>query len=258
MENSNLRKKLILIIIGFIFIISSIVCRYLSFNDLPIYFLDLIGVGIILFSSSIKQKSAHQLSIKEISLIGVQGAISALLYIFVKFNLPIFPQFLDIQVSEIPALITSFMYGPSAGCFVILIRFILKLPFSSTEFVGELADLIIGLVLVYISGAIYKKKRTLKGALLGLSLAMILSTIVAMLSNLFILIPFYLQLFFNGSMKPLLAMCSMIPNINENNFMTYYLFIGVLPFNLFRFLIVFILTFLLYKRINFLFKKITK
>ena len=47
MENSNLRKKLILIVIGFIFIISSIVCRYLSFNELPIYFLDLIGVGII-------------------------------------------------------------------------------------------------------------------------------------------------------------------------------------------------------------------
>ena len=181
-----------------------------------------------------------------------------MLYIFVKFPLPIFPSFLDLQVSEIPALITSFMYGPYAGAMVILIRFIIKLPFSGTAGVGEIADLIIGLVVVIISGIIYGKKHTFKGAVVGMSTSMVTGTVLACLANWLILIPFYLQLYFNGSMAPLVGMCKMIPGINETNFMPLYIFVGVLPFNLLRFIIVFVLTVLLYKRISFLFKKITK
>ena len=91
-----------------------------------------------------------------------------------------------------------------------------------------------------------------------MSTSMVAGTALACLANWLILIPFYLQLYFNGSMAPLVGMCKMIPGINETNFMPLYIFVGVLPFNLLRFIIVFVLTILLYKRLSFLFKKITK
>lgn len=186
----------------------------------------------------------------------ILSAISIILYIFVKFNLPFFPSFLDIQVSEIPALIAGFAYGPFWGFVVILIRAVVKLPLSSTAMVGELADFVIGVALVVPASLIYSKKRNVKGALLGFGISAIFSTGVAMLMNDFVLIPFYLKLFFNGNWAPLLGMCSMIKGITQETFMVKYLFVGVLPFNLFRYVIVGIFTFLLYKRINKLLDKI--
>ena len=258
MENSSLGKKLTLLICGLLMIVASIFCYFMNYYSLTIYVLDILGLGMILLSCFDFKYSQHKFTVKEIALIGVQGALASLLYIFVKFPLPIFPSFLDLQVSEIPALITSFMYGPYAGAMVILIRFIIKLPFSGTAGVGEIADLIIGLVVVIISGIIYGKKHTFKGAVVGMSTSMVTGTVLACLANWLILIPFYLQLYFNGSMAPLVGMCQMIPGINETNFMPLYIFVGVLPFNLLRFRIVFVLTILLYKRISFLFTKITK
>jgi hypothetical protein len=40
--------------------------------------------------------------------------------------------------------------------------------------------------------------------------------------------------------------------VTDDNFMLYYLFVGVVPFNLFRYVIVFAITFLLYKRLKML------
>ncbi|HKL93709.1 MAG TPA: ECF transporter S component, partial [Clostridia bacterium] len=46
-------------------------------------------------------------------------AISFLLYAFGKFNLPMmFPSFLEIQFSELPALLAGFSMGPVSGCIV--------------------------------------------------------------------------------------------------------------------------------------------
>lgn len=258
MKNSSLRGRIASFITGLVLILASIFCWLKDYNELAIYTLDILGLVFILMSAFNKSTNRRPFTVKEISLIGVQGALASLLYIFVKINLPIFPSFLDLQVSEIPALITSFIYGPYAGAMVILIRFIIKLPFSGTAGVGEIADLIIGLAIVIISGLIYKKNRTFKGALKGMTIAMLVATVLVSLANWLILIPFYLELYFHGSMAPLLGMCSMIPGINEANFMVMYIFVGVVPFNLLRFIIVFILTIVLYKRISFLFKKITK
>ena len=260
MKKGGYGLKIFLFIIGLIMIGASLYSKLNENYSLTIYFLSGIWLLSFILSAAIKPSDVQEkkLSVKEISMIGVQGAIASLLYIFVKFNLPFFPSFLDIQVSEIPALITSFAYGPAAGCFVIVVRFIIKLPFTGTAGVGEVADLILGLILVFISGYIYKKKRTLKGALIGTGLGMSLAIFLGMFVNWLILIPFYIELYFHGSVAPLLGMCSMIPGINESNYMLYYIFFGALPFNIFRYVIVLMLTFILYKRVHFLIKKITK
>lgn len=218
-------------------------------------FMGIVNVLLGIFSHVGDKKKI--ITTKMISMVGVMGAISTILYLFVKFPLGIFPSFLDMQISEIPALIAGFAYGPVAGALVIVIRCIIKLPFTGTACVGELADLIIGLTLVVPSSIIYKRNRTLKGALKGFILSAVLSTAVALLANWLILIPFYIEMFFKGSIAPLLSMCSMIPGINESNYMVLYLFVGNLPFNLVRYIVVGIFTFVTYKGVHRLINNIT-
>ena len=261
MKNSKLSvTKIIIFIFGLLSLISSVVLTILGnlVSDYVRYSLVFIGLIVMFIAYKLpNEQESRVLSSKEMAVIALQGAISALLYMFVKFPLPFFPSFLDMQVSEIPALITSFMYGPTAGVFVLIIRFVIKVPFTGTMGVGEIADLIIGSLFVIVSGLIYKKHRTLKGALVGMAAGVGIGLVGAVLANWLVLIPFYLQLYFNGSMAPLVGMCSMIPGINESNFMSLYIFAGAAPFNLLRFIVVYGLTMFLYKRTSFIFNKFT-
>ena len=66
----------------------------------------------------------------------------------------------------------------------------------------------------------------------------------------------YIKLMFNGTAAPLISMCqSVLPNMNENNFMAMYIFGAALPFNTLLATIVGIITFFVYKRISMIFKK---
>ena len=269
-KKKNWPELAIGIILGVLSLASIITAYVLNFNKNPfakpdwyIYVLYIVGAILVFASASVIYKfiqetkeNTKKLNVSQMTLIAMQSAITIILYYFVKFNLPFFPGWLDIQVSEIPALITSFIYGPIAGCLVIFIRFIVKLPGTMTAGVGEFADLILGLTMVLISGFIYKKHRTIKGALFGTLIATGVSTILACIANWLILIPAYVSIA-HFSIEQLVGMMSYIPNVTVENFMVIYIFAGVLPFNLFRYLIVLALTFLLYKRTHIIFDKIS-
>ena len=225
-----------------------------------IYFLEIVGALVFLLSfgylyTFLQEKyNFKKMTTKQMSVIGVFSALSIILYYFGKFNLPFFPSWLDIQFSEIPALIISFMYGPFSGALIILVRFFCKLPGTSTVGVGEMADLLIGLTLVITAGLIYKKHRTIKGALCALAIGMLFGTFVATVSNWLILIPAYKgiagysQAMLTGAMDGIISGSKGV--VTDDNFMLYYLFVAVIPFNLFRYTLVFIITFILYKRLK--------
>ena len=122
------------------------------------------------------------------------------------------------------------------------------MPFTGTACVGELGDIIMGIAFVLPASYIYKYHKTKKGALLSLAVGVLSSTAAAMLVNRFVLIPFYLQAMFGGSWEPLLGMVSSIyPDATAANFYDFYIFLGVLPFNLLRCLICAVITFFTYK-----------
>ena len=240
---------------------------FVKTDDIPkylpawyVYLLEFGGALLFLssfgFLYSFLQENYHikKLNVRQMSVIGIFSALSILLYYFAKFNLPFFPPWLDIQFSDVPALLVSFMFGPISGSLVIVVRFICKLPGTSTLGVGELADLLIGVSLCLTSGIIYKRNRKFKGAIVAMSLGMIIATAVAMLANWLILIPAYKGL--AGFSQGMLT--SMIDGIisggkgvvTDANFMIYYIFTGVLPFNLFRYVLVFIISLIIYKRIH--------
>ena len=85
--------------------------------------------------------------INKITKIGIFTALSIVLY-NIKFPLPFFPPFLEVNFSMLPIILVSLMFGPVEGALVVLIRFLIKLPFTHTVIVGETADLIIGLLTV--------------------------------------------------------------------------------------------------------------
>lgn len=181
--------------------------------------------------------------------LAILSAISYILYMFVKFPLPmLFPSFLDMQISDLPALIGGFAMGPWYGCLIIVVKCVLKMPFTGTACVGELGDIVMGIAFVLPASYIYKFKKTKKGAIISLATGVLSSTAAAMLINRFVLIPFYIEAMFDGSWEPLLGMVSTIyPNVTVANFYNFYIFLGVLPFNLLRCLVCAAVTFFTYK-----------
>lgn len=175
------------------------------------------------------------------------AAISVLLYItkVPPFVFPIFPlvNFLEINFSEIPALIAGFAYGPLSGFLVLLVRFLVKLPMSSTAMVGEVADIIYSSSFVLTATIIYKYRRTFKGALLGLGIAFIAQILVSSLANYFVIYHLYNEMFFNGKMAMRLS--------NKYGAFTPEQFIlWVIPFNIIKNTIIGGLTLVVYKRIS--------
>lgn len=191
---------------------------------------------------------------KNIVRLAIFTALSVVLYMFVKFPLPIFPAFLEFQFSDLPALLAGFMMGPVSGTIVLVIRTLIKLPFTGTACVGEAADLIMGLAFVLPAAFIYRRRRTLKGAVVALSVGTASTVVAAMIVNRFVLVPFYSLAF---GFEAVIGMVKAIfPQITTETFYIYYIFGAVLPFNLMRAVICALLTFLLYKRLKNLFDRI--
>ena len=188
--------------------------------------------------------------------VAIFSSISALLYTvpFLQFKLPIFPQFLEFQFSNLPGILAGFVLGPFGGALVIVIKTLVKLPMSSTMGVGEAADLIIGVMTVVISSVIYNKKRDIKGGIIALSVGTLVWVAAAIFANWAVLIRWYAHLF--GGIETIISMCKpVVPFINKENFMLVYLVCCCLPFNLTLSLITIILTFFTYKHLSRIFQK---
>jgi|GEM_PF-63196 len=202
-------------------------------------------------------KQSRLFTTKNITRMAVLTAIAIMLYLipFLSPSIPIlFPDFLSLNFSDIPVLLTGFMMGPIAGVIVLVAKIILKLPFTSTAGVGELGDLMFGLAFMLPAAIIYMFMKNRKGAIIGLVLGIVSCLAVAILANRFILIPFYMQLgFFGGDLNNLVNALSALPwhtNITYETFWRYYLLFVVVPFNLLRLLIAAAVTFILYKHLS--------
>ncbi len=198
-------------------------------------------------------KKKLRLSTAYVAKIAMLSALAFVLYMYGKFNLPfMFPQFLEMQFSELPALLAGFSMGPVAGALVIIIKCLIKFPFSSTMYVGELMDIILGLFFVLPASIIYGKNKTKKNAVIGLVTGTLTATALSLVFNRFIAIPLYVNAFHIDFDTIVGMLAGLYPKINENNFYNFYIFVGVLPFNLLRLGLVSVITFFIYKRLSLL------
>ena len=204
------------------------------------------------------KKSNKRINMKLVQ-VAILAAISTILYLpMFSFPLPfLFPGFLELQFSNLPAIIGGFALGPFGGCLIIIIKTILKLFFAgtTTAYVGEVADIIIGIMVVLTTSLLYKQKKTKKRAAISLGAGSLVWIVISVLANWIVLVPFYIELFMNGDLNIFIGACSVIPGINENNYMLMYLIFGAGLFNLMISILTSLITFFVYKRISILFDK---
>ena len=186
---------------------------------------------------------------KNLVLMAIFAALASVLMLL-EFPLPfIAPSFYEIDLSEIPVLIGSFIMGPVAGVIIEAVKILLILLIKGTDtaYVGELANFIIGCCFIVPASVIYKKNKTKKSALIGITIGTLLMAAAGVILNYAILIPFYVKAF--G--MPLDLILNMGAKINPliSNKWTFVL-ICVAPINIVKGFIDSLITALVYKRIS--------
>lgn len=174
------------------------------------------------------------------------GAVAAVL-MYLEFPIPIMPAFVKLDVSELPALIASFAYGPVSGILVCLIKNLIKLPSTSTAAVGELFNFVMGALFVGVAGLIYKRNKTRKGAIVGALLGALVMAVVSVPYNYFIVYPAYVVMYH----LPLDAIIGMYQAINPNvNGLLNCLLVFNLPFTFFKGMLDAVICFAIYKPLS--------
>ena len=171
--------------------------------------------------------------------------------VLMLFELPLFfaPGFYKLDISEMPVLICTFYLGPVAGVTAELVKVMVKLLLkgTSTAFVGDFANFVVGCSFVLPASIIYHAKPGRRTALIGMVVGTLVLTVFGSLFNGIYLIPKFVELY--GI--PLDAIVGMGTAVNAGitSVATLVVF-AVVPFNLLKGVVVSALTFLLYKRIS--------
>ena len=138
-------------------------------------------------------KSNGVSKIQKMVTIGMLGAIGYVLMIM-NFPFPGFPTFLQIDFSDIPALIAALIFGPVAGILVELLKNILDYIMTGSDTgipIGHFANFIGGVSFILPAYYFYKILGTKRGMAYGLVGGTVVLALFMSLVNYFILLPSY-------------------------------------------------------------------
>ena len=180
--------------------------------------------------------------------IAMLAAVAVVLMLF-EFPLPFLPPFYKIDASELPVIIGAFAMGPWAGVLIELIKVLLNLLLdgTTTAFVGEFANFLIGCSYVVPASLVYYYRKSKKNAVLGLLLGTLTCAVVGCLLNAYLLLPAYSKAF-KMDIEALIAMGT-AANKAINSMFTFVLF-ATAPLNILKCGLVSVITMLIYKPIS--------
>ena len=186
--------------------------------------------------------------IRTIVQVGMLAAIAVVLMLF-EIPLPFAPSFSEIDFSEVPVMIGTFAMGPLAGAAIELVKILLNffINGTTTAGVGEVANFLIGCALVVPAGIIYRRKRTRKGAIIGMAAGTVFMTLLGCVLNAYVLLPTYAAAF-QLPIDSLVAMGTAV-NGSITDLFTFVAF-AVAPFNILKGVLVSLIVFLIYKKIS--------
>lgn len=188
--------------------------------------------------------SNTKLNARAIAMTGMLSAIAFIL-MYLQFNVPLMPSFIAMDLSELPALIGSFVLGPVSGVVICLVKNLLHLMRTSTGGVGELSNFILGAAFVFTAGIIYKKKKTKQGAMMGSLTGAVVMAVFSVFSNYFLVYPVY------TNFMPMEAIISAYQAINPHvDSLLDCLIVFNMPFTFIKGMISVIITLLIYKRLS--------
>lgn len=187
-------------------------------------------------------------STRRITTIAICGAIATVLHILDFPLLFLAPGFYKLDFSELPVLLCGFCLGPVAAVSCEGIKILLKLLIqgTSTAFVGDLANFVVGCVLVLPAIIIYHSGKSKKTAIVGLVVGTVCLTVFGSIFNALYLLPKFSELY--G--LPLDKIVGMGTRINSGiTDVGTFVFYAVAPLNLIKGASVSILSMLLYKKV---------
>ena len=200
------------------------------------------------FSERFMKEIRRVSTARRVSIIGICAAIATVLHMLDFPVLFLAPGFYKLDFSELPVLLCGFFLGPSAtvACEGIKILLKLLLKGTSTAFVGDFANFVVGCSLVLPATVFYHLHKNKHSAIIGLVIGSICITVFGSAFNAIYLLPKFAQLY----QLPLDSIIAMGAEINGNiHNVSTFVFFCVAPLNLLKAVMVSVLTMLLYKRV---------
>lgn len=195
-----------------------------------------------------KREKNKGISVHFLTKIALLSAVAGVLMLF-EAPLWFAPSFYKLDLSELSVMIGGLTMGPAAAALIELIKILLNFVLNGTTTggVGEFGNLLVGCAFVVPAAWIYQKWHNRKGMLFGMTLGTVCLVLLGSVVNYYLLLPVYSVVY--G--QPLEAFIAMGNAINPAivDLKTFILF-AVAPFNLFKGVVISILTVLLYNRVG--------
>lgn len=195
-----------------------------------------------------KHLTGRKISVREMTIAALFGALSAILMIL-EFPMPFVLPFIKMDFSELPVILAGYMMGPLAGIIVVIIKIGLNFLINGTTTagVGEIANMCGSFIYMLPAVLFYQQHRTRKRAAISLVISTLLVSVVIVIMDAFIIFPVYAKAF-GMNMDAIIGIGnSMNPYITDS--LTLMLF-SVFPFNLFKYAVSSVITFVVYKRLK--------
>lgn len=187
---------------------------------------------------------------RKVAMIGMFSGIAMILMLF-EFPVPFAPPFYELDFSELPILVGTFAFGPAAGVMMEFIKILLKLCIkgTSTAFVGDLANFVVGCSFIIPASAIYAFRKSKKSAISACIAGTLILTIFGTAFNAVYLLPAFSELF-GMPMDTILGMgMDANPLVKEGSIVSFVV-ACVAPLNLLKGASVSIVTLLIYKPLS--------
>ncbi len=185
---------------------------------------------------------------RRVSIVGICAAIAGVLYMFDFPVVFLAPEFYKLDFSELPVLLCGFYLGPSAtvACEGVKILLKLLLKGTTTAFVGDLANFVVGCSFVLPATIWYHAHKSKHSAIIGLILGTLSMAIFGSAFNAIYLLPKFAQLY-GIPLDTIIAMGTAIRG-GVSSVATFVL-LCVAPLNVMKGIMISIPTMLLYKRV---------
>ena len=223
------------------------------------YVLSFLGIIIALFVTAVLLEKAAQkkngisepvFHTRKMAMIGMFSAIAMILHLF-DFPLPFAPGFYKLDFSELPILVGTFAFGPAAGVMMEFVKILLKLMIkgTSTAFVGDLANFVIGCSFILPASAIYAFRKNKKSAIFACITGTLIMTVFGTAFNAIYLLPAFSKLY-GTPLEQLLALGTAVNPLAKEGSIVSFVAACVAPLNLIKGASVSIVTLLIYKPLS--------
>ena len=224
-----------------------------------VFVLEFLGVIVLLFAAAaLLEKGAQKkrggkesgFTTRKMAMIGMFSAIAMILHVF-DFPIPFAPSFYRLDFSELPVLIGAFAFGPAAGVMIEFIKILLKLLVkgTSTAFVGDLANFVVGCSFILPASAIYAFRKNKKSAVIGCVTGTLVLTVFGTVFNAVYLLPAFSELY-GMPLDSILEMGAAVNPLAKEGSILSFVAACVAPMNLLKGGVVSLITLLIYKPLS--------